>query len=63
MSDQELPRVYLTYEETAKVMGYKSTRTVQRKVAAGELEARGKGKGKRIVYASVLRHPDYGRAS
>jgi excisionase family DNA binding protein len=62
MSD-ELPRVYLTYEEAAKMLAYKSTRTVQRKVAAGELEARGKGKGKRIVYASVLAHPDYGRTN
>lgn len=60
MSD-ELPRVYLTYEETAKVMGYKSKKTIERKVAAGELQARGTGKGKRIVYASVLAHPEYGR--
>ena len=33
MSD-ELPRVYLTYEEAAKMMGCKSTRTIGRKVKA-----------------------------
>ncbi len=60
MSDN-LPRIYVTYEEAAAMLAYKSKRTVQRKVAAGELEARGKGKGKRIVHASVLAHPDYGR--
>lgn len=62
MSD-ELPRIYVTYEEAAKMLAYKSTRSVQRKVAAGELEARGKGKGKRVLYTSVLGHPDYGRAN
>lgn len=55
----ELPRVYVTLAETAQMMGYKSTRSVQRKIKAGELEARGKGKGLRVVYDSVLRHPDY----
>lgn len=59
----ELPRIYLTYAEAAAMLAYKSTRSVQRKVAAGELEARGKGKGKRVLYASVLNHPDYGRAN
>jgi hypothetical protein len=59
MSTSELPRIYVTLAETAQMMGYKSTRTVQRKIKAGELEARGKGKGLRVVYASVLRHPDY----
>ena len=41
------------------MMGYKSTRSVQRKIKAGELQARGKGKGLRMVYESVLQHPDY----
>jgi hypothetical protein len=31
---------------------------IGRKVKAGELEARGEGKGKRVLYESVLRHPD-----
>jgi hypothetical protein len=57
MSD--LPRIYVTLAETAQMMGLKSTRSVQRKIKAGELEARGKGKGLRVVYASVLHHPDY----
>ena len=55
----ELPRVYVTLAETAQMMGYKSTRSVQRKIKQGELEARSKGKGLRVVYDSVLRHPDY----
>jgi len=55
----ELPRVYVTLTETAAMMGYKSNRSVQRKIKAGELEARGKGKGLRVVYESVLKHPDY----
>jgi hypothetical protein len=55
----ELPRIYVTLAETAQMMGYKSTRSVQRKIKQGELEARGKGKGLRVVYESVLRHPDY----
>jgi hypothetical protein len=55
----ELPRIYVTLEETAQMMGYKSRCSVSRKIKAGELEARGKGKGLRVVYASVLRHPDY----
>jgi hypothetical protein len=54
-----LPRIYVSLAETAAMMGYKSTRTVQRKIKAGELEARGKGRGLRVVYESVLRHPDY----
>lgn len=59
MSDQGLRRVYVTLAETAHMMGYKSNRSVQRKIKAGELEARGKGRGLRVVYESVLRHPDY----
>ncbi len=62
MSD-DLPRIYVTYEEAAKMMACTSRKTIERKVAAGELEARGKGKGKRVLYASVLNHPDYGRAN
>jgi hypothetical protein len=62
MSD-ELPRIYVTYEEAAKMLAYTSNKTIERKVKAGELEARGKGKGKRVLYASVLSHPDYGRAN
>jgi hypothetical protein len=57
MSD--LPRVYVTLREAASMMGYKSARSVQRKIRQGELEARGKGRGLRVVYESVLRHPDY----
>lgn len=38
--------------------GYKSKKTISRKIKAGELVARGTGKGKRVVYESVLRHPD-----
>ena len=56
MSD--LPPVYITYEEAGLSLRC-GKRTIGRKVKAGELEARGTGKGKRIVYASVLRHPDY----
>lgn len=57
MSD--LPRIYVTLAEAAAMMGYKSTRTVSRKIKAGELEARGKNTGLRVVYASILQHPDY----
>ena len=59
MSDLLRVYVYATLEETAEMMRYKSTRTVSRKIKAGELEARGKGRGLRVVYASILRHPDY----
>lgn len=59
----DLPRVYVTYEEAAKMLAYTSRKTIERKVKAGELEARGTGKGKRVVLASVLGHPDYGRAA
>jgi excisionase family DNA binding protein len=58
----ELPLVYVTYEE-AGLMLRCGKRTIGRKVKAGELEARGDGKGKRIVYTSVLAHPDYRRAA
>ena len=57
MSD--LPRIYVTLAECAEMMGYKSTKSVSRKIKAGELEARGKGTGRRVVYSSVLSHPDY----
>ena len=57
MSD--LPRVYVTLAEAATMMGFESTKTISRKIKAGELEARGRGKGLRVVYASVLQHPDY----
>jgi hypothetical protein len=57
MSD--LPGIYVTLAETAAMMGYKSKRRVQRKIKSGELEARGKGSGLRVVYESVLHHPDY----
>lgn len=60
MSD-ELPRVYVTFAEAGQMLRC-GKRTIGRKVKAGELEARGDGKGKRIVFASVLAHPDYGRA-
>jgi hypothetical protein len=55
----ELPRIYVTLAEVAGMMGYKSNRSVQRKIKVGELQACGKGKGLRVVYESVLRHPDY----
>lgn len=54
-----LERVYVTLIEAAQMMGYRSTKTVSRKIKAGELEARGRGRGLRVVYASVLKHPDY----
>jgi len=57
MSDT-LPRVYVSLAEAAQMMGYKSTRTIQRKIQQGELVARGKGKGLRVTYESVLHHPD-----
>ena len=57
MSD--LPRIYVTLTECAEMMGYKSTKSVSRKIKAGELEARGKGTGLRVVYSSVINHPDY----
>lgn len=56
---EPLPRVYVTLAEAAEMLAYKSTRTIERKIKAGELEARGDGRGRRVVYASVLRHPDY----
>lgn len=55
----ELPRIYVTLAEAAIMLGYKSTKSVSRKIKAGELESRGKGKGLRVVYISVLNHPDY----
>ncbi len=54
----ELPPVYLTYQEAGQMLRC-GKRTIGRKVKSGELEARGDGKGKRVVYASVLRHPEY----
>jgi hypothetical protein len=56
---EPLPRVYVTLAEAAQMMAYTSTRTIERKIKAGELEARGTGKGRRVVYASILRHPDF----
>lgn len=51
--------VYITYEEAGYMLGRVSKRTIGRKVKAGELERRGRGSGARIVFESVLRHPDY----
>jgi excisionase family DNA binding protein len=56
----ELTIIYLTYSEAGEMLRC-GKRTVGRKVKAGELEARGEGKGKRVLYDSVLRHPDYRR--
>jgi excisionase family DNA binding protein len=53
----ELPTIYVTYEEAGQMLRC-GKRTIGRRVKAGELEARGDGKGKRVVYESVLRHPD-----
>ena len=55
----QLPIVYVTYEEAAFMLGKISKRTVGRKVKSGELEKRGDGKGARIVFESVIRHPSY----
>lgn len=58
MSTGELPQIYATYEEAAASLRC-SKKTISRKVKAGELEARGEGSGKRIVVASLLRHPEH----
>ena len=55
-----LPIIYLTYQEAGQMLRC-GKRTVGRKVKAGELQARGDGKGKRVLYESVLRHPEYRR--
>jgi hypothetical protein len=56
----DLPIIYVTFEEAGRMLRC-NKRVVGRKVKAGELDARGEGKGKRIVYESVLRHPEYKR--
>lgn len=53
----DLQPVYATYEEAARLLRC-SKKTVARKVRAGELEARGAGRGRRVVLESVLRHPE-----
>lgn len=50
--------LYITYAEAAKELGMESTRTISRYVAAGKLEARGSGRGRRIVYASLKAFPN-----
>ncbi len=55
----DLPRIYVTLAEAAHMMGYKSTKSISRKIKSGELESRGRGKGLRVVYSSVLSHPEY----
>lgn len=62
MSDSNLPHIYVTYEEAGQMLRC-GKRTIGRKVKVGELEARGDGKGKRIVFVSVLHHPDYRRGN
>lgn len=56
-----LHRIYYTFEEVAALFGYRSTRSISRMIRRGELEARGKGSGRRIVADSVHRHPEYTR--
>lgn len=61
MTTTDLPRVYYTLEEVACMFGYESRRSISRKIKAGELEARGRGRGLRVVADSVHRHPEYKR--
>jgi hypothetical protein len=50
--------LYITYADAAKELRLKSTRTISRYVASGLLEARGSGRGRRIVYASLKAFPN-----
>jgi len=59
-SDQRLPQIYATFEDAARSFRC-SKKTISRKVKAGELEARGEGRGRKITIASIRRHPDYPR--
>jgi excisionase family DNA binding protein len=45
--------VYITIGEAAHLMRY-DERTIRRKVAQGLLDAVGRGRGRRIVYQSLL---------
>lgn len=48
----QAPRLQVTVEEAAHMLSY-DVSTVRRKIARGEIEATGHGRGRRVIVASL----------